>query len=233
MGSAVSGLMGGGGGGLLGAIGGIVGGIFGGPLGSMIGQALGNMVQDAVGDATNQAVDTLQKEHGMPKFLADMVKSKVNELIQGLQEGGVDQGTQEQVNDSTRGGREEFVQSMADDIVKSVMDNMAKMRKEGLENSDEDRAQAKQSGKKGSGSWLEALAKAMGEQLGKKAAKMVELGDKIASTAGGEGKEAAKANAEATTEMQATSQMFNLMQSAFSNAIKSIGEGLTQMSRKQ
>lgn len=233
MGSAVSSLMGGGGGGLLGAIGGVVGGIFGGPLGSMIGQALGNMVQGAVGEATSQAVDTLQKEHGMPKFLADMVKSKISEAIQGLQDGGVDQGTQEQVNNSTRGGREEFVQSMADDIVKSVMDNMAKMRKDGLEASDEDRAQAKRGGKKGSGSWLEALAKAMGEQLGKKAAKMVELGDKIASTAGGEGKEAAKANAEATTEMQATSQMFNLMQSAFSNAIKSIGEGLTQMSRKQ
>ena len=57
-----------------------------------------------------------------------------------------------------------------------------------------------------------------------------QAGDK--KSAGKEGKEAAAENAKATTKMQATSQMFKLMQSGFSNAIKSIGEGLTQMARK-
>src|SRR5262245_3192899 len=82
MGSALNSVMGGsGGGGILGAVGGIVGGIFGGPIGAMIGQAIGNMLQQAIGDATKGAVDQLQKEHGLPKFLADEIKQKVDEVL--------------------------------------------------------------------------------------------------------------------------------------------------------
>ena len=58
------------------------------------------------------------------------------------------------------------------------------------------------------------------------------MSEKVASTAGGEGKEAAKANTEATLELQGASQMFSLMQNAFSAAIKAIGEGLSQAARK-
>jgi hypothetical protein len=34
------------------------------------------------------------------------------------------------------------------------------------------------------------------------------------------------------SELQGVSQMFAMLQSAFNNAIKSLGEGLTQMARK-
>lgn len=225
MGSAVSSVLGGGGsGGILGAVGGIVGGIFGGPIGAMIGQAIGNMLQQAVGDATKQAVDTLQQEHGMPKFLADEVKSKVDSIIGGLQQPVSAEASQQaaaHVGDNFK----DFQNELADAIVKLV--------KENLQNQDGGDGASTAGGKatKG-GSWLEALAKAMGNALGQKASKMVELGDKIASTAGGEGKEAAQANTQATMEMQATSQMFSLMQNAFSGAIKAIGEGLSQAARK-
>lgn len=230
MGSAVNSVLGGGGsGGLLGMVGGIVGGIFGGPIGAMIGQAIGNMVQSAVGDATKQAVDTLQKEHGMPKFLAEQVKDQVGDIINGLSDKSVDGATQSQVNESTRGAREEFVNDLANEIVKLVKDNL-KAQGDGAEDGGSSKASGGKS--KGAGSWLEAIAKAMGQALGKKAEKMVELSDKIANTAGGEGKEAAKANTEATLEMQGTSQMFNLMQNAFAGAIKAIGEGLAQAARK-
>lgn len=231
MGSAVSSVLGGiggggGAGGILGAVGGIVGGIFGGPLGAMIGQAIGNMLQQAVGDATKQAVDTLQKEHGMPKFLADEVKSKVDSIIGGLLQ-PVSADAAHTASQQFGAHFEEFKNDLAASLVKMV--------KEQLEGQDD--GGTKTSGSKGGaatkgGSWLEALAKAMGNTLGNKAAKMVELGDKIAQTAGGEGKEAAKANTEATMEMQATGQMFNLMQNAFSSAIKNIGEGLSQAARK-
>ena len=223
MGSAVSSVLGGGGsGGILGAVGGIVGGIFGGPIGAMIGQAIGNMLQQAIGDATKQAVDTLQKEHGMPKFLADEVKSKVDSIIGGLKQPVSADASQQAQQFAPH--FEEFKNDLAQSLVKMV--------KEQLEGQDD--SSTKTSGGKAvkGGSWLEALAKAMGNTLGQKAAKMVELGDKIAQTAGGEGKEAAKSNTEATMEMQATGQMFNLMQNAFSSAIKSIGEGLSQAARK-
>ncbi|MDR7333410.1 hypothetical protein [Roseateles asaccharophilus] len=225
MGSAVSSVLGGGGsGGILGAVGGIVGGIFGGPIGAMIGQAIGNMLQQAIGDATKQAVDTLQQEHGMPKFLADEVKSKIDSIIGGLQQ-PVSAEASQQASQLVGDNFKDFQNDLAQALVKLVKQN--------LENQDDGQGGSVGGGKttKG-GSWLEALAKAMGSALGQKASKMVELSDKIASTAGGEGKEAAKANAEATMEMQGTSQMFSLMQNAFAGAIKAIGEGLSQAARK-
>jgi hypothetical protein len=224
MGSAVSSVFGGGGsGGILGAVGGIVGGIFGGPIGAMIGQAIGNMLQQAIGDATKQAVDTLQKEHGMPKFLADEVKAKVDSIISGLQQ-PVSADAAHQASQQFGAHFEEFKNDLAASLVKMV--------KETMDSQDDSKPATSGSKSTKGGSWLEALAKAMGETLGKKAAKMVELSDKVAQTAGGEGKEAAKANTEATLELQGTSQMFNLMQNAFSAAIKSIGEGLSQAARK-
>ena len=230
MGSAVSSVLGGiggggGAGGILGAVGGIVSGIFGGPIGSMIGQAIGNMLQEAIGGATKQAVDTLQKEHGMPKFLADEVKSKVDSIIGGLKQ-PVSAEANQQAAQFVGDNFKDFQNDLAQALVKLVKQNLA-------DQADGSGSGASAGGKptKG-GSWLEALAKAMGSALGQKASKLVELSDKIASTAGGEGKEAAKANAEATMEMQGTSQMFNLMQNAFAGAIKSIGEGLSQAARK-
>lgn len=226
MGSAVSSVFGGGGaGGILGAVGGIVGGIFGGPIGAMIGQAIGNALQSAIGDATKQAVDTLQQEHGMPKFLADEVKSKVDSIISGLHQ-PVSAEASQQAAQHIGDNFKDFQNDLAQALVKLVKDNMANQ-----DNGSGGGGSGSAKPSKG-GSWLEALAKAMGSALGQKASKMVELSDKIASTAGGEGKEAAKANAEATMEMQGTSQMFNLMQNAFAGALKSIGEGLSQTARK-
>jgi hypothetical protein len=193
-----------------------------------IANSLSNMLVNAIGTAVKTAADTLMKEFGMPKFVRDIVNQVVDSVIPGqLKESSSE--VDEHVKNSVGEEVQKFSNESAQEIVQKAME---KMRKEGLENSDEQRNKAKGGGKKSAGSWLEAIASAMGEVLGQKAAKMVELSDKIASTAGKEGKEAAAANAKATTEMQATSQMFNLMQSGFQNAIKSIGEGLTQMARK-
>jgi hypothetical protein len=228
MGSAVSSVFGGGGaGGILGSIGGIVGGIFGGPIGAMIGQAIGNMLQQAIGDATKQAVDTLQKEHGMPKFLADEVKGKIDNIIGGLLQ-PVSADAAQQASQHVGNAFESFKNDFAKSLVKMVVDQM----KEDRENQGGNGGGSSSSKPANGGSWLEALAKAMGASLGDKAAKMVELSDKVASTAGGQGKEAAKANTEATLELQGASQMFSLMQNAFSAAIKAIGEGLSQAARK-
>lgn len=162
----------------------------------------------------------------MPKFLADEVKSKIDGIISGMKQPvstDAAQAAQELVGKHF----DEFKNELAKDIVKQVLDQ--------LKGQDDGNSSSATSGTKKpvkGGSWLEALASAMGEQLGKKAGKMVELGDRIAKTAGGEGKQAAEENTKATMEMQATGQMFNLMQNAFSSAIKSIGEGLAQAARK-
>ena len=188
-----------------------------------IAGSMSNLLTQAIGTAVKMAADTLMKEFGMPKFVRDIVNTVVDGAVSGnttASEPDVDNFVEQQAGAVVQ----QFALESAQAIVHRAM---AKMRSEGLET----RSKAR-SGRAGSGSWLEAIAAAMGEVLGEKASKMVELSSKIASTAGEEGKSAAKANAAATTEMQATSQMFSLMQSGFSNTIKAIGEGLSQMARK-
>lgn len=244
MGSALNGVMGGGGGGGIGSlVGGIVGGIFGGPLGAMLGQAIGGMVDQAAGDATKQAVDTLQKEDGMPKFLADEVKAKVDEILKELGQGKepVDQQTQ----DAAKAQYGDAFKSFADSLAQGIIDKVREEMKNGGQDSEGERTGGTKggSGKSGAsssssgGSWLVAIAKAMGQALGDRAKKMVELSDKIAANKGGDSTEskqdAAMEAQKLSTEFQATSQEFQMLQQSFSTTIKALGEGMASMARKQ
>lgn len=87
----------------------------------------------------------------------------------------------------------------------------------------------------GSKSWLVAIAQAMGNALGTKAAKLVELSKKLDSLAGSssDDQQAAKEFQKTMAEFQAESQLFSMMSNAFSTAVKSIGEGMTALARKQ
>jgi hypothetical protein len=224
MGSAVSSVFGGGGaGGILGAVGGIVGGIFGGPIGAMIGQAIGNMLQQAVGDATKQAVDTLQKEHGMPKFLADEVKSKIDGAVQNLLAKGVTPEANDKAKEVVGNWMDSFIQDAAKQIVQEATKQL--------------KGEGKEDGKASAESWLVAIAKAMGKTMGDRAGKLVDLSQRIANTKTGGGneaqQEAAKEMQKLNAEFQATSQEFSLLQNTFSTAIKAIGEAMSSVARKQ
>jgi len=89
------------------------------------------------------------------------------------------------------------------------------------------------SGAKGK-SWLVAIAQAMGNALGTKAAKLVELSNKLDGLAGKtDSQQDAKAFQKTMAQFQAESQLFSMLSNAFSTAIKSIGEGMTSLARKQ
>jgi hypothetical protein len=131
--------------------------------------------------------------------------------------------------------------------------------KEFAESTDEAQP-SKSKGKHSSGSWLQAMAKAMGGALGEKAAKMVELSNGVAKHTKasdamkkdnadknfGKGKAGEKAEKKATaaqqdeaskatqmqTELQGVTQELNMMTQAFSTAIKGIGEALGTLGRK-
>ncbi|MDT7837981.1 hypothetical protein [Aquabacterium sp. OR-4] len=228
MGSAVSSILGGGGsGGILGAVGGIVGGVLGGPLGSMIGQAIGGMLQQAVGEATTQAVDTLQKEHGMPKFLANEVKSKIQEAVQqmlGESQQGVTPEAAGQAKEIAGDWMTQFIQDAAKQIVAEATKEL--------------KGEGKGSSGKASGeSWLVAIAKAMGSVMGDRAAKLVDLSQRMTQTKTGGSSDAQQAAAKEmqtlNAEFQATTQEFNLLQNTMSTALKSIGEAMSSVARKQ
>lgn len=91
-------------------------------------------------------------------------------------------------------------------------------------------------GGKGKGeSWLMAIAKALGHALGLHAANLVKLSKQLDTLAGKDQKDPNNAAAfqKTMTEFQAESQLFSMLSNAVSTAIKSIGEGMTSIARKQ
>jgi hypothetical protein len=101
--------------------------------------------------------------------------------------------------------------------------------------------------KSGSGSWLVALAKAMGEMTGDHLQKMMQAQDRMedskvddADLEGKSEKEQSKIKQEkgkdftvAQAEFQAEAKLFAMCSEATSTVLKSIGEGLSSMARKQ
>jgi hypothetical protein len=102
--------------------------------------------------------------------------------------------------------------------------------------------EAKGGGKVSSGSWLQAIAEAMGSIMGDKASDMVGLSKEMSnlSTAAkgikADDTKGQQQNAKdfsiVQAKFQAASQEYSILSNTFSNAIKSIGEGLTSMGRK-
>lgn len=200
-------------------------------LGSQLGAAIGNIVTKAVGSAVNQAATQLNQQNGMPKFLVEDIGNITNTAVQGLTT-NVDPAAQSAVQTATAGSLESFIQNLTKSIVDAVRNQ--------LQNGDGTSTGSKPT----SGtSWMQAIALAMGTAMGKKAATMVKLAHDIQalsekSGAGGDLSDADKMKAASETQVlnaqfQATGQEFNLLQTTFSTAIKTIGEGMSSVARKQ
>ena len=83
-------------------------------------------------------------------------------------------------------------------------------------------AKEAKSGGKG-GSWLMAMARALGEKADKLAGEMQDMADKMAAD---------KSDPSASLEFSAKSQEFGLFMNSASNALKTAGESLTTVARK-
>jgi hypothetical protein len=197
-----------------------------------IATSLSNLLTQAVGQAFTQAIGQLVQQ-GMPKFLGEMLKNMASEVLGGLLKQSSPEVDQAVGNDA---GVKDTMQDLIDKLTSQIVDSTRKALDA------KDGGSSGKSGKKTTGSWLEAIAQAMGEIAGDKAAKMVELSQKMADLNGASkeiGKDdtqAQKQNAQEFSETQAlfqsASQEFSILQNTFANAIKSLGEGLTAMGRK-
>lgn len=190
--------------------------------------SLANMVQQAVGQALMGAVQQLVQQ-GMPRFLGEAIKNMLGEILQNLQ-----QPTEPGADEAVQGNFREELQDLTKELMEAIVAGAQALMK--MDKGD-GQSGASKSGKKAT-SWLEAIALAMGEAAGNKAAKMVELSNKLAtlSSAGGGDKAQQKAAKEmnaVNAQFQATAQEYNMLQTAFSTAIKAIGEGMSAMARKQ
>jgi len=186
-----------------------------------IAQAVGGLVQQVAGQAVQQAASQLCKEAGMPNFLQDIVKNIVQQVLGQLNQGGTDHACQDYAKDKFG----DAIKHLGEDITKSIVDFTKQIMA-----GDDDECSGK-AGKKGGGSWLVAMAKAMGKVAGEHAKKLADLSDQINSLQGGNGDQAQQAS-ELQSQMQAEGQMFGMLQNAFSNVLKSIGEGMSTMARK-
>lgn len=211
------------------------------PLG--IATSLANMVTQAVGQAVTQAAQQLSQTAGMPKFVSDMVGGLVKDVVGQLTQHS-DPGCDEAAHEHFGGD----INSMIQDLVKTITDKAKEIMEDGQDDCKGGGGKAGKGGKGGAqpaGNWLIAMAKAMGNASGEHMKNMVNLSNKIndltaqsskldASTDAGKAQqgELAKQTAAAQSEMQAEGQMYGMLQNAFSNVIKSIGEGMTTMARK-
>lgn len=215
--------------------------------------AASNLLTQAIGGAVGQAVGTLCKEFGMPKFIGDMVKNVADQVLGGMQKPG-DPGCEAHVGGQIGDTLQDFAKDLCQKIVECTRKNMG----------DDENCGGGGGGKGGkgkgtgqvAGSWLQAIAISMGQIAGDKAAQMVELSKKMSDLNSdgkdltkqleGAGKDDSKGRGDiqakqadnarefsvVQAQFQATSQEFSILQNTFSNALKSIGEGLTTMGRK-
>jgi uncharacterized protein YukE len=81
--------------------------------------------------------------------------------------------------------------------------------------------------------WMEAIAKAMGDALGKLSQQVVDESQQLDSLAGNSSSSGAQQFQSTMAKFQADSQTLSMLSDAFSTAIKSIGQGMQTMASRQ
>jgi hypothetical protein len=177
-----------------------------------------NLLMQATQGGVDQALSQLTKEAGMPKFLQSIVGDLAKDVLSKFvkpSNGDCDNAVRDRCGNDFRDFQNDLGRSIAD---------IAK----GIKKCDDD---------EGSSSWLVAIAKAMGRVAGEHMKKVSQLSDKLETLSADAGNkeqnaENAKQAGITTNELQGETQMVSLLQNAFSNALKSLGESLSTMARK-
>jgi hypothetical protein len=181
-----------------------------GPLGGIVSQ----LATQVVSQLGQQLIGQLGQQMGLPQSAIDMAQGAFAESV------GDHMGAAQNLDEAI----EAFGQATgaspaqigdAQNQAQKILEQTAK------DASESDDAKDAKAGGKG-GSWLLALAKALGTKMDGLADKMEKQSKNL-----DEGKPSDSA------EFSATSQQFNMLMNASSNAIKTIGEALGNMARKQ
>jgi hypothetical protein len=198
-----------------------------------LANSLANVLVQAIGKAVMQAVSTLIQESGMPKFLGSAIGSMLEKVLGGqMKQTDASADSAVQSDQGVQNWEKDFIEQLSSRIVENARKGVSK----------ENEGKGKAGGKASAGSWLQAIAEAMGSIAGDKASDMVGLSKQmsdLSAAAKGIGKDDTKgqqANAKefsiVQAKFQAASQEYSILQNTFANAIKSIGEGLAAMGRK-
>jgi len=189
-------------------------------------------VQNVLDAVNNAAAGFLVKELGslvddldMPQFMKDDANHQIRSVSDGFKT-DTSRGAQDGVNKLlSQPSGSGSGKSSGGEAVNDVMD----MVKQSMQDSTGS-ATGSSGSAGGSGNWLAVLAKALGQTAGKALESMVNLGK---SMGGIDSKENPAQFAETQAEFQAQAQIFKMFQEAIATMIKSIGEGMSSVARKQ
>jgi len=172
-----------------------------------IATSLQNLLTQAIGQAVTQAVQQLTQEAGLPKFIAQEINSMVKDAVSQLTQQS-DPNCDDQVQQQTGDAFQDFANDFCKDLVNYAAQNMGGSKS------------------KGGGSWFEALAQALGQALDKQAQKIQDLSSQVTDSN-------AKDKPSTMTQLQSESQRMSFMMSAADQVLKTLGEALSTMARKQ
>jgi len=215
--------------------------------------AAGNLLRQVVGEGIKMGIDFLCDKLGMPKFLGNALKQAVDQILE-KQHQPCDPNVQNAVNNSVKEDANDQIKNIADQLLKQVQDILkGRTEKETTEGCD----RAGNKGKISAKSWIAILAEALGKVQGAKMQEMIQLTNKVSDVADEQSTfhekskgmdvkdenkmhnydtEKSKLAAEMTkaqTELQGVQQEYKLISETTSTFLKTLGEALSGMARKQ
>ena len=177
-------------------------------------------VMNFVAEYLKKGISSMIEQLPLPQFQIDQALQMLNSSVQQAAS---------LVPAGAQSGVEQYASNQEDQSCNDSMDGILSMIQKSMQ--DETSAASKGAGGQGGGgNWLTVLARALGKVAGEHLKKMVELGEKMGQL---DSKEQASEFAKTQAEFQAESQIFKMFQEAIGTMVKSIGEGMTSVARKQ
>ncbi len=187
---------------------------------SVFGSALSNLFNGQIGEAFKSMIDSLP----MPDFMKDIAKGVIDDVVGEAHQDGVPEEAQRMVDEGLGEMATESAQSAADEIMENIMQMASEETREA------GGAGGGAGGAGGANNWFYLLAKAMGEVSGQHLQTMINKAQEMSSLTG---EDQAAELAVVQAEMQAAAQQFKMASESSSTVIKSIGEGMSAVARKQ
>lgn len=157
-------------------------------------------------------IDLAQASFAMQTGQPGLARQNIGEAVRGL-------GEQFGLSPMERGELERA----ANDDTNNMFEKLADAFKSGKEMAE---ARRSRGGSRGAGSWLQAIADSMAKVLDQKIQDM----DKMAKALD---KQGSNKSVKSSTDLQVAGQEFSYLMNSSSTVIKTIGEGLAGMARKQ
>lgn len=177
-----------------------------------IANGLGNMLTNVIGGAIGGAIDSITQQCGMPKFIGDLVKNVISQVLPQHHQ-PCDKACGDWLHDKVGDKFKNF----GDQLMADIVDSFKKYKGE----EDKKCGEGKSSGGK---SWFVALMQALGEVQNKQADKVQRLAKEVSDTlgAGDDSAGSKQAQFDKMEEFKAEAKL----QEVLANVTKSIGDAI-------